>query len=320
MFFTNRVFCIATHTNTREAWRMGSYLTTAVPAPGECPPAPNKYAATGVPKNTFALGPGIEKRAMAVWEGRIAFGGAGGVSVFDLAGVRLYTFSTDGFCPGEHATPVDLRAHPNGNLLVRVRPNRIHEVTWTGEHVRFICGVDTNGWSAGGIDVSPDRSLLAVRSFGETAMVELLDERTCAAVTRLGSPKMTIGQSDVRFSPDGNRLVTVGPEHKPTMFDLHKKGTGTADGAESATNIGTEFGVMSASAVLHEHVEFTDDGDVVVAAYRGATVYSGTTLEPVRSWAWPSNVDWVYAIQAYRGLLYVLCRTDRNSFEVHVYE
>ena len=70
-----------------------------------------------------------------------------------------------------------------------------------------------------------------------------------------------------------------------------------------------------------QHVEFTHEGDVVVANKRGAKVYSGTTLKPVRSWAWAANVTWVRAIQAHRGLLYVLCSVGRNhEAELHVYE
>ena len=51
-------------------------------------------------------------------------------------------------------------------------------------------------------------------------------------------------------------------------------------------------------------------------------MYSGTSLEPVRSWAWPDGVRYVKAVQAHRGLLYVLCTVgpDCNAQEVHVYE
>ena len=61
----------------------------------------------------------------------------------------------------------------------------------------------------------------------------------------------------------------------------------------------------------------------MLATYSGATVHSGTTLEPVRSWAWHDSVQYIYAIQAHRGLLYVLSDVGgghKNTQEVHVYE
>ena len=84
---------------------------------------------------------------------------------------------------------------------------------------------------------------------------------------------------------------------------------------------GKEFGAAREFGEL-PHVEFTDAGDVVVATYSEATVYSGTTLEPVGSWAWPDNVQSVRAIQAHRGLLYVACTMNPvgSVMEVHVYE
>ena len=93
------------------------------------------------------------------------------------------------------------------------------------------------------------------------------------------------------------------------MFSVH---------AEDGDGGGAVFG----AATHRQHVEFTDEGDVVIATHAGATVYSGTTLEPVRSWAWSAGVRYVGAIQAHRGLLYVLCTVgpDCNAQEVHVYE
>ena len=78
---------------------------------------------------------------------------------------------------------------------------------------------------------------------------------------------------------------------------------------------GPEFGDCAL-----QHVEFTDEGDVVVAMQHGATVYSGTTFEPVRSWTWAENVAWIKDIQAHGGLLYVSCVVSPHRIEVHVYE
>ena len=102
--------------------------------------------------------------------------------------------------------------------------------------------------------------------------------------------------------------MVVGSDHRPTVFCVH------GDGDEH----GTAFG-----AAIHkrQHVEFTDEGDVVVATRTGGTVYSGMSLEPVRSWTWLHNVRCVYAIQAYRGRLHVLCAMGRCDYtEVHAYK
>ena len=70
----------------------------------------------------------------------------------------------------------------------------------------------------------------------------------------------------------------------------------------------------------NHNVDFTDDGDVVLCHSRGAGVYSGRTLELLRAWPWPSGTRSVNAIQAHRGLLYVLCTMADNKHAVYVYE
>ena len=254
---------------------------------------------------------------MALWGDRIAFAemDRGTVAVVDLDGHYLHRFGKLGVGPGEFLNPTALCAHLNGNLLVLERWTRIQEVTWTGDHVRFICAKKTHGWQPYEVDVSPDGTLIAVVAYTTVdapITVELLDGRTCTSVKRFRIAGTTYpGRQVLRFSPDGGWVVVVGSNHRPTVFSVH--GNGNEDGD------GTALG-----AVIHkrQHVEFTDEGDVLVATHRGATVYSGTTLEPVRSWAWPDSVRYVRAIQAHGGLLYVLCalKPIGNIEEVHVYE
>ena len=69
-----------------------------------------------------------------------------------------------------------------------------------------------------------------------------------------------------------------------------------------------------------QHVEFTDEGDVVIATRRGATAYSATTLEPVRSWTWLAGVRHVQAIQAHRGLLRAALTIHKYDTEAQLYE
>ena len=278
--------------------------------------APSKCAGTGGFKRAFLLAPGIINSAMALWGDRIAFTDvdSGTVAVFDLAGVHLHRFGKHGTDPGEFLNPTALCAHPNGNLLVLEGWTRVQEVTWTGDHVRFICDKKTHGWYPCGVDVSPDGTLIALVAYADgdrTVTVELLDGRTCAPVKRLGIAGTPSALHALRFSPDGGRLVVGAYNRSPTMFSVHANEDGDGGGA-----------VFGAAAVHRHNVEFTDEGDVVIATHAGATVYSGTTLEPVRSWAWQASVWWIKAIQAHRGLLYVLCllKPDCNAQEVHVYE
>ena len=252
---------------------------------------------------------------MALWGDRIAFAemDRGTVAVVDLDGHYLHRFGKLGVGPGEFLNPTALCAHLNGNLLVLERWTRIQEVTWTGDHVRFICAKKTHGWQPYEVDVSPDGTLIAVvacTAVGAPVTVELLNGRTCVPVKRLHIAATNTGIHTLRFSPDGGRVVVVGYNHRPTVFCVHGDGDG----------YGTAFG---AEIYERQHVEFTDEGDVVLATLcGGGTVYSGTSLEPVRSWAWPDSVRSVRAIQAHHGLLYVLCavRGPHGSIEVHVYE
>ena len=211
----------------------------------------------------------------------------------------------------------------------------MQEVTWMGDHVRWIGGgirrAGMKRWEPRGVDVSPDGSLITVRTnYGRGACtVDVLDGRTCALVTQLGSPT-TRGLS-VRFSADGHRLVTVGYGCKPTMFHVrhvhYVQASRTCTGIDANTTVtiagevGTEFGAVEDPLGNGPRVEFTDEGDVVVAGDYGATVYSGTTLEPVRSWAWPDGPRCVCAIQAHRGLLYVAFGVGVHKLSyVYVYE
>ena len=260
---------------------------------------------------------------MALWGDRMALfdENRGEVKVVDAAsGVQLHTFGKHGTGPGEFAGLVVLCAHPNGNLLVLEGSDRVQEVTWTGDHVRFIYCHAINGYWAHAVDVSPNGSLIALvtgtqyRSVLTT--IELLDERTCACVARIRSPDASWGPFAIRFSPCGFRVVATSTIHKPAMFHVHVRKTN----ADASIEVGRVFG---AAPRLHEyqHVEFTDEGDVVVATHDKATVYSGTALEPVRSWTWPPTVRCVRAIQAHRGLLYVACNVgEAHNPHVHVYQ
>ena len=232
------------------------------------------------------------------------------VAVFDLAGVQLYAFGEHGHGPAAGWSPVALCAHPNGNLLVREGCVRVREVTWTGDHVRCICARETHGWFPCAVDVSPDGTLIAVGADApaeNATVVQLLNERTCAPVKRFRIARS--GPQAVRFSPDGCRVVVLGSNHRPTMFRVHGNGHG-----------GTVFGKKRVVGTL-QYAEFTDEGDVVIATDTRATVYRGTSLKPARSWAWEDSVREVQAIQAHRGLLYVLCAVGpHDDTEVHVYE
>ena len=281
-----------------------TYLIAIVQAPG-------KWAGNGVPKCVHVLAHAFDARGMALWGDRMAATNTdrSTVTVFDLDGVRLHTFGKDGTGPGEFWFPATLCAHPNGNLLVREFGNeRVQEVTWTGEHVRFIY-TGKNGWSPGRMAVSPDGSFIAVVAYRGMFIIELLDGRTCASIKQLGRPLHYL--TNICFSPDGSRLVSFGCNHKPpVIFSVR-----------GHDRDGTEFGVAAERLGSLPHIEFTDTGDVVLTTHRGGTVYSGTTLEPVRSWAWPARVVDVQAIQAHRGLLYVLCAVGHHYYkEVHVYE
>ena len=234
------------------------------------------------------------------------------VRVFDMNGVQLYTFGKLGTDPGKFVNPEALCAHPNGNLLVLELWHRVQEVTWTGDHVRFICALQTHGWQPGLADVSPDGAFIAVVACAARSpvTVELFYGSTCVPVKRFRIAGATPGLNALRFSPDGGRVVVVGCNHRPTMFSVR----GDKDGNGDCTVFG---------AMRHElqHVEFTDEGDVVVVNDRGATVYSCTTLEPARSWAWPDGVRYVRAIQAHRGSLYALYAAEPHYIrELHVYE
>ena len=210
---------------------------------------------------------------------------------------------------GEFRHPVALCAHPNGNLLVLEACGSVQEVTWTGDHVRFICAKQTHVWEPCGVDVSPDGALIAVVAYTAAdapATVELLNERTRVPVKRLRIADTTTGQHALRFGPDGGRVAVVDYNRRPTVFSVHGDGDGTMFGAVKNDR---------------QHVEFTDECNVVVATDTGATVYSSTSLEPVRSWAWRAGVRLVLAIKAHRGLLYVLLATGPHENTVlHVYE
>ena len=237
------------------------------------------------------------------------------VRVFDLAGVELYTFGKRGKGHGEFSNPVALCPHPNGNLLVVEHGLRVQEVTWTGDHVRFISSFPSHGFCVENVHVSPDGSFIAVCGIHGAGVIGLLDGRTCAPLAWVGPPHTTLAPCNVRLSPDGNSFVAIAYGMQ-TLFGMHLDGNGALT---SIASVGSGIGADNPWEGYH-CVEFTAEGDVVLATHRGATVFSSTTLEPVRSWAWPARVRYVQAIQAHRGVLYVACIVcaDRNM-EVHVY-
>ena len=288
---------------------------------------PGKCSATGICKYALTFNPTFVAHGMALWGDRMAFVDwhRGTVRVCDMAGVQLHTFGTLGQGRGEFLHPSALCAHPNGNLLVLEGSYRVQEITWTGDHVRFISTRAINGRRPIGVGVSLDGSLIALvavtSNYGPTT-IDLLDGSTCALVRRIvGWTDARSGPSPIRFSPHGNRAVITCAGLKPAMFRMCANENGRkGPGGSNVVNVGTEFGTPDKWGEC-QHFEFTDEGDVVAATRDGATVYSGTTLEAVRSWPWLRMVRWIYGIQAHRGRLYVLCRVeDHGNDEVHVYE
>ena len=269
--------------------------------------APGKWSGNGTFKCALTLAGGVYGgRSLALWGDRVALAYAqrSTVAVFDLvAGVvkPLHVFGCYGVSSGSFFYPVALCAHPSGSLLVLESNGRVQEFTWTGTYVRTVSHPKINSWRLNGIALSPDGSLIAVSDM-DTGSIGVLDAKTCAHVARLGRIQLKfIFRPCIRFSPDGNRVAVTVPQHKPAMVYVNENGNDA------------EFGAADG-----EYVEFTDEGDVVVASGGGVTVYSGTTLERVRSWAWPASVHRVHTIQAHRGLLYVLC-TVRPGFKVEMY-
>ena len=238
------------------------------------------------------------------------------IQVFDTAGTHLYTFGKHGRGPGQFYGPGAVLAHPNGNLLVSEHGNRrVQEVTWTGEHVRFLCDANTDGLCPEFVTMSPDGSVIAVttgNSFSSDSVctVELLNASTGALLRSVNVEAVAYHMSDIQISPDGRRLVTVGKRYNPQLFDLEGKCTWTP------------FGV---SAGVHRFVEFTDGGDVVLCGHYEFYVYARKTLKLLRRWSLPQPHTGLYilGIRAHGGLLYVLCRsafhTPRFMF-MYVYE
>ena len=273
--------------------------------------APGKCTATGTLKNVLVC---ADVAGMALWGDRMAlsqFADDCSISVFDLNGLHLDTFGTVADELGQVGHATRLCTHPNGNLLVlNVDTRRVVEVTWSGAHVRLICSFKMNKWRPKLMAVSPEGSRIAVLARHTVGLdtVEILDGNTCAPIRRLGSAPFGY-RHDMRFSPDGNGLVLGGScRCKPMMFgECHGK----------TVHVGTQFGVMSST----QHVDFTDGGDIILCGANGASVYSGETLEHVRSWAWPDAGQHVSAMQAHRGLLYVRCTSwRREEATMYVYE
>ena len=253
------------------------------------------------------------------------------ITVFNLAGVQLHTFGTAGNGPGQFEFPTQLCAHPNGNLLVLEEGNgRVQEVTWTGKHVRFICGAGMNGWTPCGIAVSPDSLFFAVIArHAKCHTLDVLDERTAAPVRRLGICEWGFS---VQYSLDGHRVFIGGVnECKAMMFNVHddhasvsvQKSDSSSDSG-SDSDSGSEdpraYVEFGANTQRLQRVEFTDSGDVVICDRQGGSVYCVGTLELVHAWTWPCVVRNVEAIQAHRGLLYVLSTGEGGEVELRVFE
>ena len=261
--------------------------------------APGKFAGTGISRGDYIclrrLG---EVRGMAVWEGRLAFARYRKhvIHVCDLSLAQISVFGKQGKGRGMFRSPTRLHAHPNGNLLVVEEGNeRVQEVTWKGGHVRFIWSVQTNGWEPTAVAVSPDSKLIAVGVRCESSSrVELLSERTCASVGCID-----IGENhpvvDMKFSPDSTQIGVAIANGKARVYPLH------------GACIPTLFGENAYAQGL----EFTDCGDIVRCASAGGItsvcVYSGTTLEPLRTWTLPIDMLEIVDMQAHAGSLYVIC-------------
>ena len=239
--------------------------------------APGKCAAHGILKRMFmpsprALGMAI---GMAVWGDRMAFTTYGGcnIAVHDLTtGVHLHTFGKRGCGAGQFQEPTRLCAHPNGNLLVLEKGNdhrsgneRVQEVTWTGEHVRFIFSAAVNGWWPRGVAVSADGFLIAVAAgHGEhIGSIEMLDGKTCGTVMRFPITYDYYPYRHIGFSPDGTKVVVGGnAQLRPAVLRVRARCDGTV--ATTAPQNRTDFGASSGTLGTWQHVEFTDAGDVVL--------------------------------------------------------
>ena len=268
--------------------------------------APSKCAASGVLKNAI---PCPEPFAMALSDDRMAFASfrSSNIQICDLSGAELCTFGAEN---AQFRRPRHLCTHPNGNLLVMDSTRGMEELTWTGTHVRLICSQEMNGWHPTQVAVSPDGSLIAVLAGhvgpdGDSRTIEVFDGITRSPVHSFQTDN---GRYNMRFSTDGSKIVAGGVTgFRPVLFDLR-----------AGSEAGIEFGTPSA---CWQDVEFTHSGDMIVCDNIGASVYCGKTAVLQRAWPWARAIMYVYAIQAYRGSLYVLCRVLPDALsEVHVYE
>ena len=115
---------------------------------------------------------------------------------------------------------------------------RAQEVTWTGDHVRFVCSFERDRFHAKSVDVSPDGSFIAVCASHVRGAIRLLDGRTCAPGTWVGAPRPNWMPCNVRFSPDGDRVTATASNHRPTMFRVNGNGAGNANGNGNSTEFG----------------------------------------------------------------------------------
>ena len=268
---------------------------------------------------------------MALWRDRMALSNARDhtISVFDLEGVHLYTFGEMGWLPGQFCMPKRLCAHPNGNLLVaesEMPPcgrRRIQEVTWTGDHVRFVytataAGAEKDWRYTLEMDVCQNGALIAVYADHElhepdNGTIDVLDGITCALLRRIPVEHRC---HDIRFNPDGSQIFVGGLCEGDDALAFRVFGDGGCVRASST---------LFSSSMDYMCVEFTGGGDVVLCARKaGPTVYCGKTFEPLRNWGWgeggrPGLIGDIIAVQVHRGLLYVAAMGNESS-AIYVYE
>ena len=125
---------------------------------------------------------------------------------------------------------------------------------------------------------------------GAADTVELLDGIGATLMRRVSVAEAVY--SDMRFSPDGGRLVLAADSGGSTILDVRGRDA-----------------LLARVAGPYRYVDFTDCGDMVFCDLHRVFVCDGKSHELLRSWdlLTPGTMC-IYSIQAYGGSLYILGR------------